>query len=439
MQTTRQGSRRTTRDSSTRNGRRRSFSSTERRARPEGGRRFGRPQNGRSTNYGRSTNRGRSQKRGGPKIPNYSVDQFINKVGEHSAPEKEVAPTHLFTDFAIETPLKMAIESRGFHTPSPIQDKTIPVTLTGRDVVGLANTGTGKTAAFLVPLLNKVLLNPKEKIIILAPTRELAIQIQDELKRFVAALPSRTRIFSVTCVGGVNIGPQIRALKQHNHFVIGTPGRIMDLMKQKKLSLGQTHTIVLDEADRMLDMGFINDMRFILSHMPNERQTLFFSATLAPEIKNLVHDFLKNPEIISVKKRDTSKNIDQDVVRLAGRDKVAVLIEILRDPALNKVLVFGQTKRGVEKLSKQLCDAGIKTDAIHGNKSNGQRMRALKGFAEGRTQVLTATDVAARGLDITNVTHVINFDLPQSYDDYIHRIGRTGRGDKMGHALTFVG
>lgn len=333
----------------------------------------------------------------------------------------------------------MAIESRGYIIPSPIQDQSIPEVLRGRDVVGLANTGTGKTGAFLIPLLNKMLKNPKEQALIMAPTRELALQIEQELKSFVRALPTKTKIYSTVAVGGMPIGPQIRSLKMHNHFVIGTPGRLMDLMERRVLNVATIHSVVLDEADRMLDMGFIGDMRKILGAMPSERHTLFFSATLSPEIKRLVSDFLRDPIMVSVKKRDTAKNIDQDVVRLNGRDKITVLIELLQQPEMKKVIVFGETKHGVEKLSKLLYQAGIKAESIHGNKNHNQRVRSLKNFVEGRARVLTATDVAARGLDINDVTHVINYDLPQSYDDYVHRIGRTGRSDKMGKALTFVG
>jgi len=246
------------------------------------------------------------------------------------------------------------------------------------------------------------------------------------------------RIFSTVCVGGAPIYKQISRLQKPNQFIIGTPGRIMDLMKRGVLKLNNTRTIVLDEADRMLDMGFINDMRFVMSEMPKERHTLFFSATMSPIIEGLIKDFLVDPVNISVKTRATSKNIDQDIIRIAGRDKVEVLADLLSGPEFTKVLVFGRTKRGVEKLNEKLLQRGIKTESIHGNKTHGQRQNSLKKFKSDNVQTLIATDVVARGLDINDVSHVINYELPETYDDYVHRIGRTGRGDKTGKALTFV-
>lgn len=360
--------------------------------------------------------------------------RFINK-----AIVTEVAevynPKHTFADFLINEELKTSIIAKGYKTPTPIQDGAIPKILEGVDVIGLANTGTGKTAAFLIPLIHKILLNRDEQVMVIAPTRELAIQIEQELVQFTRGL----KIYSVCCVGGANIVPQIRALRLHNNFVIGTPGRLKDLISTGRIVLSRFNTIVLDEADRMLDMGFVNDMRFIMAGMPKTRQTLFFSATVSPEIERLIQEFLKNPVRISVKSRDTSKNIDQDVVRVPrGGDKVQILSDLLKKPEFSKVIIFGRTKHGVAKLSDMLVKNGFKSEAIHGNLNHSGRQRALTGFKAGNTQVLVATDVAARGLDISNVSHVINFDLPATYDDYVHRIGRTGRGDKKGTALTFV-
>lgn len=344
-------------------------------------------------------------------------------------------PVHAFSDFAISPELKQAVKARGYATPTPIQDGAIPHILEGKDIIGIANTGTGKTGAFLVPLIDKVRKGKREQVLIIVPTRELAIQIEDELRLLTKGL----KIYSVCCVGGVNIQPQIRALRSKNEFVIGTPGRLKDLVDRRVLHLGDYSTIVLDEADRMLDMGFIDDMRFVMERMPSPRQTLFFSATLSPDIERLVGQFLTNPVRIMVKKRDTSKNIHQDVVRISpGADKVDVLHALLAGADFGKVLVFGRTKHGVEKLAMTLDKRGVRTESIHGNKSHGQRQRALQNFKQSRVQVLVATDVAARGLDIPAVTHVINFDLPNTYDDYVHRIGRTGRADMSGKALTFV-
>jgi superfamily II DNA/RNA helicase len=360
------------------------------------------------------------------------VSKFINRAViteqvEHFKPE------HLFTDFAIDERLKAAITKKGFTTPTPIQDKGIPHILRGADIVGIANTGTGKTGAFLIPLIHKVLCDAKQKVLIIVPTRELAIQIDEELK----SLTSGLGIFSVCAVGGAPIGRQISQLKYVNNFIIGTPGRLKDLTKRGFINLSQFKTIVLDEADRMLDMGFINDMRFVMDQMSHDRHTLFFSATLSPEIERLIKDFLKEPVRISVKTQDTAQNIEQSVVRVKGA-KVDMLHDLLNQEGFTKVLVFGRTKHGVEKLSKLLIEKGIKSESIHGNKNHSQRQRALKMFKDDQVRVLVATDVAARGLDIADITHVINFDLPSTYDDYVHRIGRTGRGNKRGKAVTFV-
>lgn len=343
-------------------------------------------------------------------------------------------PSNQFTDFAIGEQLKKNIASRGFTTPTPIQDQIIPHVLEGRDVVGIANTGTGKTAAFLIPLLNKILVNPSEKALIIAPTRELALQVRDELM----ALSRGMRVYSTLCIGGASITRQIDSLKQGQHFVIGTPGRIKDLSQRRKIKFEQFTNIVLDEVDRMLDMGFVHNVREIINHLPSQRQSLFFSATMTPRVQDIMRGFLTDPVSISVKKKDTTASVKQELVKVKGRIKIDILHELLTTQGFAKVLVFGRTKRGTEKLSQELRDRGLRVDAIHGNKSQGQRQRALKQFKDNHLQALIATDVIARGLDIDNVTHVINYDLPESYEDYIHRIGRTGRADKTGVALTFV-
>jgi superfamily II DNA/RNA helicase len=359
--------------------------------------------------------------------------KFINKAVITEEIERFV-PEHQFADFAIDEGLKQAVAAKGYTAPTPIQDRAIPHVLKGQDVVGIANTGTGKTAAFLVPLINKVRRDPKAQVLVVVPTRELAIQIESELKGFTKGM----RMFSVVCVGGANIGPQLRALKYRNQFVIGTPGRLKDLIERGAIRLGEYGTIVLDEADRMLDMGFIHDMRFVMRGMPAERQTLFFSATLSPEIEKLISEFLNNPVRISVKTGDTATNVDQDVVRVGKGAKLDVLHDLLVKPEFSKVIIFGRTKHGVERLARTLGERGFKSESIHGNKSQSQRQRSLQAFKENKAQVLVATDVAARGLDIADVSHVINYDLPTTYDDYVHRIGRAGRAGKKGKALTFI-
>jgi superfamily II DNA/RNA helicase len=360
--------------------------------------------------------------------------KFINKAIMDQKDEYFI-PKHKFQDFKVSQQIMKNIEAKGYVTPTPIQDQVIPSVLEGRDVVGIANTGTGKTAAFLIPLINKILLNPKERVLIVTPTRELALQIDQEFKLFAKGM----KIFSVCCIGGANIGKQISELSRNNNVIVGTTGRLKDLIERKKINLFKFNTVVLDEVDRMMDMGFINDTRFIMNNTPKEKQVLLFSATISYEIENLIKDFLKNPIKVSVKTRDTAKNIEQDIIKMTDRNsKVDILHSLLIKKEFNKVLVFGRTKHGVENLSKMLIRKGLRVESIHGNKNHSQRQRALGMFKENRIQVLVATDVAARGLDIDNISHVINYDLPATYEDYIHRIGRTGRGDKKGKSLTFI-
>ena len=361
------------------------------------------------------------------------LSKLVNKA-KPGVEEAPFTPVHKFTDFPVDERLKDNIVSKGYALPTPIQDQSIPHVLKGEDIVGIANTGTGKTAAFLIPLIDKVLKFPDERILIMVPTRELAIQIEEEFYGFAR----RLNVHAVTCVGGAGIQPQLRGLSRNPHFVIGTPGRLKDLIDRKALKLANFATVVLDEADRMLDMGFIGDMREIMGQMPAERHTLFFSATLSREIEALIGAFLNNPARVSVKTRDTAHTIDQDVVRIEGGRKFEQLMELLQEPGFDKVLVFGRTKHGVERLSKDISRAGVPAESIHGDKTHGSRQKALGLFKQDKVKVLVATDVAARGLDISGVSHVINYDLPATYEDYTHRIGRTGRAGKSGKALTFI-
>ena len=363
-----------------------------------------------------------------------SIERFINKNVVAQTAEVFV-PVHQFEDFKIDQRLKANILAKGYETPTPIQDKIIEHVLQGLDVVGIADTGMGKTGAFLIPLIQKVLQNPQEKVLIVVPTRELATQINQEFKSFSRGI----NIYSVCCVGGASLGRQISELKNYrSHFIIGTPGRLKDLIQRKVINLATFATIVLDEADRMLDMGFIADMRYIMSLMPRQRHALCFSATMPREIATLVNEFLKNPVTIFAKTGDTPENIYQDVVRVSGTEKIGALCSLLAKDEFRKVLIFGRTKHGVERLSKNLVRYGFKADSIHGDKNYASRIRALESFKQDNITVLVATDVAARGLDIPDVSHVINYDVPATYDDYVHRIGRTGRINKRGVALTFV-
>jgi len=382
-------------------------------------------------NRSRNNSRFRKKRFSGNTI---NINRFINKA-EATKTEEVFVPQYSFNDLKICDALKRSIENRGFNKPMPIQDKAIPAILAGKDVIGLANTGTGKTAAFLIPMIHKILVNPQEKVIIVVPTRELAIQIQEEFLVFA----KKMNIFSVVVVGGARIQKQIRSLRMRHNIVIGTPGRLKDLIARKNLNLSGFKNVVLDEADRMLDMGFINDVKLLLSLVAEKRQMMLFSATFSLEVEKLVSNFLVNPQRFSLKTRETSKQVDQDIVRVGvNKDKIEVLHDLLNQAQFEKVLVFTRTKHGADKLSKKLYQRGFKSDSIHGDKPQNRRQRALKMFRENNINILVATDVAARGLDIPNVSHVINFDIPATYEDYIHRIGRTGRAEKQGTALTFV-
>jgi superfamily II DNA/RNA helicase len=360
----------------------------------------------------------------------------VIKKGKTPLVEEEVNTMHnSFEAFHLSTLLLQNIIRKGYTLPTPIQDKAIPAILKGQDVTGIANTGKGKTAAFLIPLINRVIYNPSERVLIIAPTRELAIQIQEELKVFSQNL----HIHAILLIGGMSMHRQKGDLKQNPQFVIGTPGRIKDLLKEKSFSLSSFSTVVLDEADRMVDIGFINDIKYFISLLPHNRQSLFFSATIDGKVKEILHSFVHDPVFISVKQQDTAENIDQAVIEIpVGHRKIDKLHDLLAQEAFAKVLIFGRTKWGVQKLTIQLAERGFRVAAIHGNKNQNQRQRALQQFKRGEIQVLLATDVASRGLDIQDVSHVINYDMPATMEDYIHRIGRTGRADKRGKALTFI-
>lgn len=361
--------------------------------------------------------------------------KFTNKA---TTKQNEVVyeAKHKFSDFPFNETLHKNISHKGYLTPSAIQDQAIPPILEGRDAIGLANTGTGKTAAFLLPIIQRMQPTAAQpSVLIMAPTRELAQQIEEEFRSFTHGM----KLYAATIVGGMNIDRQIRDIRRRPHVIIGTPGRLKDLLNRKALNLSGVDTLVLDEADRMLDMGFMNDIRTIVAQTPADRQTLFFSATITPDIERVINDFLKDPVTISVRTSETSEHVEQTVIEARDKNhKLDLLTELLRDAAYEKVLVFGDTKFGVQRLSDKLDKDGIPSTAIHGNKSQSQRQRALKAFRDDKVRVLVATDVAARGLDIPKVSHVINFDQPKTYEDYIHRIGRTGRAGETGVAHTFV-
>ncbi len=342
----------------------------------------------------------------------------------------------LFSSFAIDEKILRALSSMGFEEATPIQEKVIPTLLEGRDLIGQAQTGTGKTAAFGIPLLEKVDLdNQSIQAMVLAPTRELAIQVAEELTK----IGKYKRVDVVAVYGGQEIDRQIRALKKKPQVIVGTPGRLQDHIRRRTIRLNDLKMVILDEADEMLDMGFVEDIQAILSHVPDERQTLLFSATMPPKIKELAKQFLKSPEHISVIPKElTVPNIEQTYLEVHERQKFDVLCRLIDIDNPELSIVFGRTKRRVDELSEGLIVRGYQAAGIHGDLTQRQRDEVMRKFKDGHLDILVATDVAARGLDISGVTHVYNFDIPQDPESYVHRIGRTGRAGKKGAAITFV-
>ncbi|BFH69938.1 MAG: DEAD/DEAH box helicase [Paenibacillus dendritiformis] len=341
-----------------------------------------------------------------------------------------------FVEFGLEPKLLQAITELGFEEATPIQEKAIPVAMTGRDLIGQAQTGTGKTAAFGIPLISKI--DPSEErvvALVMTPTRELAIQVAEEIGKLTRFKGVR----SLPIYGGQDIGRQIRALKKHPQIIIGTPGRLLDHINRKTIRLADVQTVVLDEADEMLDMGFMEDITSILSLVPEERQTMLFSATMPPNIQKLANQFLRDPEHVSVMPKQVSAPlIEQAYIEVPERAKFDALSRLLDMESPELAIVFGRTKRRVDELSEALQKRGYSADGLHGDLSQNQRDNVMRKFRDGSIDVLVATDVAARGLDVSGVTHVINFDLPQDPESYVHRIGRTGRAGKEGSAWSFV-
>lgn len=385
--------------------------------------------------YGRSTFQSRPASRGrGPKKDYIHPSKFVQRAKPST--EQVYTPTHTFADFTMLPLLENNIKNMGFTAPSPIQDQTIPIGLKGQDVVGIANTGTGKTVAFAVPVLNKLITEPRSKAIIMAPTRELAQQIEEQCRK----LAKGSGLTGAILIGGASMGPQLRDLRGKPRIIIGTPGRIKDHLERGTLTLKDCNIVVLDEVDRMLDMGFVHDIRDILSETMEQKQSFYFSATLDGRVRDIIEGFSNDPVHITIKSGETSENVEQDIVEYnSSSEKIGKLHDVLIQNTTLKTLVFDDTQRSVEKLSKELEARGFSADSIHGGKSQGQRQRVLNRFKNNEIDVLVATDVAARGLDVSDISHVINYSSPQTYQDYIHRIGRTGRAGKTGYALTFVG
>ncbi|WP_336824409.1 DEAD/DEAH box helicase [Sporosarcina sp. USHLN248] len=341
-----------------------------------------------------------------------------------------------FSELNISESTQKALQRMGFEEATPIQEGTITLSMEGKDVIGQAQTGTGKTAAFGIPIIEKIdMSNPSVQALIIAPTRELAIQVSEEIYKI--GYGKRARVLTV--YGGQEIGRQIRALRNNPQIVVGTPGRILDHINRKTLKLNNVQTLVLDEADEMLNMGFIEDINTILASVPSERQTLLFSATMPAPIRKIAETFMKTPEIVKIKSKEmTVENIDQYFVKSQEREKFDILSRLLNVHQPELAIVFGRTKRRVDELSHALSIRGYLAEGIHGDLTQAKRMSVLRQFKENKIDVLVATDVAARGLDISGVTHVYNFDIPQDPESYVHRIGRTGRAGKSGVAVTFV-
>jgi ATP-dependent RNA helicase RhlE len=345
-----------------------------------------------------------------------------------------------FKRFGLSDPLVRGILASGYTAPTEVQSRAIPAVIEGKDVIGCAQTGTGKTAAFVLPILDRLSHERagKKKFVrtlVLTPTRELAVQVEDAIVGYGRFLNLR----SVAVYGGVSISHQINELRRGVDIVVATPGRLMDHMQRRTVELGHIEVLVLDEADRMLDMGFINDVRKIIRVLPRERQTLLFSATISKEVQALAADIQKSPQMIQIgRERNPIETITQHIYPVEKGQKTDLLLHMLKNDGMNSVLVFSRTKHGADKINHKLQRAGVVSVSIHSGRTQGQRQRAMDGFKEGRYQVMVATDIAARGIDVEGISHVINFDVPAFAEDYIHRIGRTGRAEATGDAITFV-
>lgn len=342
-----------------------------------------------------------------------------------------------FVDLNLNERLLANILAKGYQTLTTIQEQSILPLLDGRDMMAISKTGSGKTAAFLIPIIEHALKDPRNyTALVVTPTRELALQIEEEFKTLTTGL----HLYSASFIGGTNINSDYKQLERKLQVVVGTPGRLLDLSDRKLLKLNQVNTLVLDEFDRMLDMGFVNDVKKLVNLIGKRDQTLLFSATLEPGQKQLISTLLHNPiEVIVENAGGTNENIEQQTVKVPeGAEKVDMLISMLKSPDMEKVILFTETKRLADRLAKKLTQAGITAGQIHGDKSQNFRVRMIDEFKNGTIRVLVATDVAARGIDVADVSHVINYQLPMTMDAYIHRIGRTGRAGKIGHAITFV-
>jgi ATP-dependent RNA helicase RhlE len=345
-----------------------------------------------------------------------------------------------FSALGLDPKILQAVQEAGYTEPTPIQTQAIPQILAGHDLIGIAQTGTGKTAAFTLPMLTKLAAQPAgqrrgTRVLVVAPTRELVLQIEENIRVYAKHLP----LTVATVFGGVGEQPQIRALRAATDVVIACPGRLMDLMQRRYADFSQLQYLVLDEADRMLDMGFLPSIRQIVRSLPQKRQTLMFSASLSKEIESLTHEFQRSPKIVQIGRRaNPAETVTQLIYEVPKHLKPALLLHLLRDPAMNMVLVFSRMKHAADRVARNLEQSGIKTATLHSNRSQNQRLKALKDFKSGAVRVLVATDIAARGIDVDGISHVVNYDFPMQSEDYVHRIGRTGRAHAVGDAISFV-
>lgn len=388
----------------------------------------------------KNTHRGRPSRpaNGKKSKPVKSIDpKFFTKKAISREQEESYRPQRKISEYPVHPALVQNLIKKGFEYPTEIQDRSLDALLGEKDLLGIAQTGTGKTAAFLVPLIHKLMgQKAANQVLIIVPTRELAVQVEQEFR----SITKNLNLFCTCFIGGTNINKDLSALRRPSHFIIGTPGRLNDLGRQRALDFTRFNTLVLDEFDRLLDMGFLKDIQRMVQSMTNRRHTLLFSATEEKNQATLIAELLNEPVKVRVSDgSSTGDHIDQEIVKVSeGENKYDVLLNMLRNPDFSKVLVFAETKRGVSNLHKKLVREGLKVEQIHGNKSQNYRLNALQQFKQGKVSVLLATDVAARGLDISEVSHVINFQAPRSLDAYIHRIGRTGRAGKSGKAYTFI-
>ncbi|MEM1312791.1 MAG: DEAD/DEAH box helicase [Patescibacteria group bacterium] len=368
------------------------------------------------------------------------LDETIyTQAAQEVEPKKELDQVN-FDTYSLSSTIVKALEYRGFTSPTEIQTKTIPVILEGSDLVAISQTGSGKTGSFLIPLLHRTKEDQNKNLnrgaLIVAPTRELALQIDKELRAFDLR---KLGLYSQTCIGGADIREQMRRLRKPNHFIIGTPGRLVDLVKREALNLSNIKTVVLDEMDRMLEMGFVEDITWLIEQIKGSKQSLFFSATVNKQVEPVLKKFAPNATYVTVNNPSPSQFVEQSAIKVQqGQSKLEIISEYLERDEVVKAIIFINTKSEVEKVANNLARQGFEVDYLHGDKSQGARTRTVKFFRRIRSGVLVATDVAARGLDISDISHVINYDEPKSEDDYIHRIGRTGRAGRFGVAVTLL-